>query len=328
MAASLPKSGTRLFRTYAARGVRRAHCQPGALAVQWFQPPGPKRAFSSSGSDLSPPAASDSSDDGDDPADPDFPASPVGPRRRRPRGRVCRDQWTLAATQELRSLRPRHPQKCSTPRGRLRPPPFSSCHRGCPSVDLSVCRQSRDDTELGTSASLFSPPASSGAPASPDADSAVPSGFHFSAASPDEASLPCPQEAATDQGRSTTMAGRAEADFRLDPFSLVDSETTGDKEFVKESCRDRQQMSNRLKGPGLASEGKGRARGQQVVSQETDPVDYGEASGYKDLRVPEQISKSKRTGPLRKRKYQEAVGTSAPPYNQSKFIEKVSFLHP
>ncbi|XP_055453254.1 serine/threonine-protein kinase haspin [Psammomys obesus] len=311
MAASLPKPGTRLFRTYAARGVRRAHCQPGGLAVQWFQPPDPKRAFSSSGSDLSQPAASDSSDGAEDPADPDFPGSPVGPRRRRPRGRGRRDQWTLTATQRLRSLRPRHPQKCSTPRGRLRPPPFSSCNPGCPSVDLSVRCQSRDSNELGTSASLFSPPASSGAPASPDADSAVPSGFHFSAASPDEASLPGPREAAT-------MASQAGDDFRLAPFSLVDSETTEDKEFVKESCRERQQMGNRLKGPSLASKGKGRTRGQKVVSQETDQMDDGEGSGNRDLRGPGQISRPKGTGPLRKRKSREAVGTSAPPHNQSK----------
>ncbi|XP_059127131.1 serine/threonine-protein kinase haspin isoform X2 [Peromyscus eremicus] len=244
MAASHPQPGTRLFRTYAARGVRRSQRQPRRPAVPWFQPPDPKRALSSSfsGNDQSP---SVSSDDPDDPDDPDFLGSPVGSRRRRPRGRVSR-QCTLTATQRLR---PRPPQKCSTPCGRPRPPHFPSCNLGCLSPDLGVCSQSRNSNDLGTSASLFSSPTSPGAPDS-DTASAVPNDCHFPAASLDEASLPCPQEAATDEG--------------------------------------------------------------------ADQVDGGKASSCKDLRVPEQVSRPKRNGPLRKRKQQEATGTSALRYHQSK----------
>ncbi|XP_051013860.1 serine/threonine-protein kinase haspin [Acomys russatus] len=326
MAASVPQSGTRLFRTYAARGVQRSHRQPGRLAVQWFRPLDKRRAFSSSsssrsGSELSPqPAASD------DPEDPDFTVSPVGPRRRRPRGRVSQDQWTLTVTQRLQSLRPRHPQKCSTPCRRLRPlPSFASCNPGCLGSDLSLCSQSEDSSELGTSASLFSSPASPGAPDSPDAEAAVPSGFHFPAASLNEASLPCPQEAAKDDDGLTRMGPQAGVGFRSSLFSLVDSEITEDKESVDESCRGRQQVGNRLKGPRQARVGKRRATGQKVVSRGTDQTDYGEASACKDLRVPGQIGRPKRTGPLRKSKQQEAVGLSALTYHhQSKKKKKVS----
>ncbi|XP_036054114.1 serine/threonine-protein kinase haspin [Onychomys torridus] len=318
MAASHQQPGTRLFRTYAARGVRRSQRQLSRPAVPWFQPPDPKRAFSSSfsGDD---PSRSVSSDDPDDPDDPDFPGSPVGPRRRRPRGRVPR-QGTLTATQRLR---PRPPQKCSTPCGWLRPPHFPSCNLGCLSPDLGVCSQSRDSNDLGTSASLFSSPASPGAPDS-DGASAVPNDGPFPAASLDEASLPCPQEAATDGGGSTRMGRQAGAGFRSSLCSLVDSGTTEDYEFgtdgenVKESCNGRQQVGYSLTGPGLASMGKRRAASQTVVSQRADQVHGRKASSCKDLRVPERISRPKRTGPLRKRKQQEATGTSALRYHKSK----------
>ncbi|OBS69173.1 hypothetical protein A6R68_02282 [Neotoma lepida] len=324
MAASLPQRGTRLFRTYAARGVRRSQRQPSRSAVPWFQPPDPKRAFSSSfsGNDKS---SSVSSDDPDDPNDPDFQGSPVGPRRRRPRGRVSR-QCTLTATQKLR---PRPPQKCSTPCGPRRPPHFPSCTPGSLSPDLSVCSQSRDSNELGTSASLFSSPASPGAPDSPDGASAVPNDCRFPTASLDEASPPCPQEAATNEGRFTRMARQAGAGFRSALFRLVDSGTTEDYEIgtdakdVTEPCSGREQVGNRLKGPGLASVGEGRATGQKVVSHGADQVDGG-----KDLRVPEQISRSMRTGPLQKRKQQEAMGTSAPGYHQSEKKRKDSVPSP
>ncbi|XP_059127130.1 serine/threonine-protein kinase haspin isoform X1 [Peromyscus eremicus] len=318
MAASHPQPGTRLFRTYAARGVRRSQRQPRRPAVPWFQPPDPKRALSSSfsGNDQSP---SVSSDDPDDPDDPDFLGSPVGSRRRRPRGRVSR-QCTLTATQRLR---PRPPQKCSTPCGRPRPPHFPSCNLGCLSPDLGVCSQSRNSNDLGTSASLFSSPTSPGAPDS-DTASAVPNDCHFPAASLDEASLPCPQEAATDEGGFARMGRQAGAGFSSSLFSLVDSGTTEDYEFgtdgenVKESCSGREQVGNSLTGPGLASMGKRRATSQKVVSQGADQVDGGKASSCKDLRVPEQVSRPKRNGPLRKRKQQEATGTSALRYHQSK----------
>uniref|UniRef100_A0A8C2LXL4 Serine/threonine-protein kinase haspin n=1 Tax=Cricetulus griseus TaxID=10029 RepID=A0A8C2LXL4_CRIGR len=311
MAASLPRPETRLFRTYAARGVQRS--QPSRLAVQWFQPPDPKRAFSSSslsGNDQSPLVVSDDSDD------PDFPGSPVGPRRNRSPGR--RSRRSPGSTQRLR---PRPPQQCSTPCGRLRPPPFSSCNLGCFSPDLSACSQSRGSNELGTSASLFSSPASPGAPDSPDAIPAVPDGSQVPAASLDEeaASLPCPQEAATEDGSSTGGARQSGAGFRSTLFSLVDSGTTEGNEFGtcgkkgKEPCRKRQQVGNRLKGPGLASMRKRRATSQTAC---------------KDLCVPGQIRRPKRTRPPQKRrKSQKAMGTSAH-HQQSKKKKKDSIPSP
>lgn len=324
MAASLPAPGTRFFRTYAARGVRRSQRQPNRQAVPWFQPPDPKRAFSSSsfsGNDQS----SATSDDPDDPDDPDFPGSPVRPRRRRPPGRISRNQKSLTATQRLR---PRPLQKYSTPRGLLRPPLFPNCNLGCLSPDLSVCSQSKGSNELDTSASLFSSPASPGAPDSPDAGSAVPNGFLLPEASLEEASLPCPQEAATDGGEFNTMAHQAEAGFGSALLSLVDSGTTEDNEFgtdgnnVEESCSETQQVGNRLKGSGLARERS--ATGQKVVSQGADQIDCGTASNCKDLCVPGQICRPKRTESLQKRKQQEAMGTSALCYHKSKQRRKDS----
>ncbi|XP_034363923.1 serine/threonine-protein kinase haspin [Arvicanthis niloticus] len=324
MAASHRRSRTRLFRTYAARGVRGSQRQPGRLAVQWFQPPNPKRAFSSSLSDsnLSPAVASD------DPDDPDFPDSTVGPRHRRPRGRHSRNQRTLTDTQRVRRLRPRPPQKCSTPCNRLRPPPFPSCNPGCVGSDLSVCIQSRDSNELGTSASLFSSPVSPGAPDSLDADPTVPGDFHFPSASLGEASVSCPQEVATDEGRYTRRAHHPEASFRSSLFSLEDSGTTKDNEFgtdgenAKVSCCERQQMGNRLTDPDLASRGKRTTK--KVASQEVDQIDHGDPSACKDFRVPGEISRPKRTEPLRKRKQQVAMGTSPLHYHQSKKKRKHS----
>lgn len=323
MAASGPWSGTRLFRTYAARGVRGSQRQPGRPAVQWFQPPNPKRTFSSSLSDSnqSPAVASD------DPEDPDFPGSPVGPRRRRSPDRGSPDLRTLTVTPRVRRLRPRPSQKCSTPYSGLRPPPLPSCNLGCLGSDLSVCIQARDSNELGTSASLFSSPASPGAPDSLDADSPVPGSLHSPAASQGEASLPCPREAATGEGRHTRRALLAEASFKS---SLVNSGTTEDNELGtegengKESCCERQQMGNRRTDPGLASLGKRTATCKKVGSQRVDRRDYGESSACQDLRVPGEISRPKRTGPLRKRKQQEAVGTSPLRYHRSKKKRKNS----
>ncbi|XP_028643063.1 serine/threonine-protein kinase haspin [Grammomys surdaster] len=323
MAASHSRCRTRLFRTYAARVVRGSQRQPGRPAVQWFQPPNPKRAFSSSLSDsnLSPAVASD------DPDDPDFPGSPAGPRHRRPRGRDSRNQRTLTDTHRVQRLRPRPPQKCSTPSSRLRPPPFPSCNPGCLGSDLSVCIQSRDSNELGTSASLFSSPASPGASDSLDADSTVPGGFPFPSASLGEASLPCPQEVASDEGRYTGRARQSEPSFTSSLFSLADSETTEDNEFgtdgenVKESCCERQQMGNKLTDPDLTSRGK---RTAKKVPQGVDQIEYGESSACKDFRVPGEISKPKRTRPLRKRKQQVAMGTLPLHSHQSKKKRKHS----
>lgn len=324
MAASHRRSGTRLFRTYAARGVRRSQRQPDPLAVKWFQPPNPKLSFSSSLSDsnLSPAVASDN------PEDPDFPGSPVGPRRRRPRG--C-DSPDLTHTKRVLRLRPRPPQKCSTPCSRLRPPPFLSCSPGCLGSDLNVCIQSRNSNELGTSASLFSPPASPGAPDSLNADSTVPGSLHFRVAPLGEASLPCPQEAATEEGRYIRSAPQAEATFRSSLSSRVDPRTTEAKELgtdgenVKESCCERQQTGNRLTDPDLASLGKRTATCKKVVSRGVDQIDYGESSARKDLHVPGKISRPKRTEPLRKRKQREAAGNSPLRYHQSKKKRKDSF---
>lgn len=318
MAASHRRSGTRLFRTYAARGVRRSQRQPGSLAVQWFQPPNPKLSFSSSLSDsnLSPAVASD------DPDDPDFPGSPVGPRRRRPRGCDSPDQWTLTDTKRVQRLRPRPPQKCSTPCSRLRPPPFPSCNPGCLGSDLNVCIQSRDSNELGTSASLFSSPASPGAPDSLNADSTVPGSLHFRVACPGEASLPCPHEAVTEEGKYTRSALQAEVSVY--PRTTENNELGTDGENVKGSCCERQQMGNRLTDSDLASLGKRTATCKKVVSQGVDQIDYGKSSARKDLRVPGEISRSERMGPLRKRKQQEAVGASPLHYHQSKKKRKDS----
>uniref|UniRef100_A0A8C6H0L1 Serine/threonine-protein kinase haspin n=1 Tax=Mus spicilegus TaxID=10103 RepID=A0A8C6H0L1_MUSSI len=326
MAQAHPRSGTRLFRTYTARGVRGSQRQPGGLAEQWFQPPNLKRAFSSSLSDSneSPAVASD------DPDDPDFPGSLVGQRRRRPRGRGSRNQRTLTNTPRVQRLRPRPPQKCSTPCSRLRPPPFPNCSPGCLGSDHSVCIQSRDSNELGTSASLFSSPASPGAPDPLYADSAVPGSFHLPAASLSEPSVPCPQVAATGD-RYTGRALLAEASFRSSLFSLVNSGATEENKFgtdgenVKESCCERrQQMGNRLTDPDLASPGKRKAACKKVVSHGVDQRDYEESSACKDLRVPGEISRPKRTGPLRKRKQQEAAGTPPRHYHQSKKKRKAS----
>ncbi|XP_075847847.1 serine/threonine-protein kinase haspin [Microtus pennsylvanicus] len=323
MAASLPAPGTRFFRTYAARGVRRSQRQPSRQAVPWFQPPDPKRAFSSSSFSSN----DQSSATSDDPDDPDFPGSPVRPRRLRgrPPRRISRDQKSLTATQRLR---PRPPQKYSTPRGLLRPPLFPNCNLGCLSPDLSVCSQSND---LGTSASLFSSPASPGAPDSPDAASAVPNGFLSPEASLEEASLPYPQEAATDGGGLNTTAHQAEAGLGSALLSLVDSGTTEDYEFgtggnnAEESCRETQQVGNRLKGSGLARETT-RTTSQKVVSQGADQMDCGKASNCKDLCVPGQICRPKRTDSLQKRKQQEVMGTSALYESKQRRKDSVSSL--
>lgn len=188
-----------------------------------------------------------------------------------------------------------------------------------------MCSQSRDSNELGTSASLFSSPASPGAPDSPDAAPEVPNSSHLPATSLDEeASLPCPQEAATDEGRFARMAGQSGADFRSTVFNLVDSGTAEGNEFGTNGKNERQQVGNGLKGPGLASTRKRRTTGQMAVSQGADQMDCGAASACKDLCVPGQINRPKRAGPLQKRKRQKSMGTSALRYQQSKKKKKDS----
>ncbi|XP_003799100.1 serine/threonine-protein kinase haspin [Otolemur garnettii] len=340
MAAPLPRPGCRLFRTYGVAGGGRPRRHPVREAAQWFPPQDQKRFFSSSETSSGSLSQSVVSDD---PADPDFPGSPVRRRRRRPGGRVPKDQPSLPGTARrlrLRSrsnlivsprnprLRPRPPQKCSTPYGQFRPLPFSSRSPDHLSRDLSVCSRSADGHELGTSASLFSSPASPGpeslAPrdsiicvsssASLDAASAVPNGFHFPEASLDRESLPSPQKAAT-EGRFTRMVHQARASLRSALFGLGESGNPEDSEFetdgenMTESYCERELVENRLEGPGPSRTGKKRATEQDSCqeSQGTVEVKYKEATVRT---VPGGTNKPKRTGPCRKRKHQESVENS------------------
>nr|XP_004672452.2 serine/threonine-protein kinase haspin [Jaculus jaculus] len=319
MAASVPRARNRLFRTYGARG---ACCgsqrQPGRAVVQWFSPKDRKRFFSSSSScgDPSPSVASD------DPDDPDFPGSPV----RRPRPRRRGDRRTQpTATPRRPGLRARPPHKCSTPCGPLRPPPFPGHSPGCFHPDLSV---DTDGDELGTSASLFSSPVSADPP-SPLAASTVHSGFHRPEASLDPASLPCPREAATEDGKFTRMVHRAGASLRSAFINLVDSGTPENSDFGtdgkdgKESYCERLRMRNRPEGRGLPSTGK--RASDQSYEQGAGGIDYGEASACKDALGPGEVRRPKRTSPSHKRKHLEAVKTSVSHYHHAKRKGKDSF---
>lgn len=323
MAASRSRAGSRLFRTYGAGGGGRPRCRLGGEAVRWFSPQDRKRFFSSS-------ASSDASCEpshsvpSDDPDDPDFPGSPVGRRRRRPGARRA-----LTATPRRQRLRARPPQKCSTPCGPYRPPPFPSRNPGRLSPDLSVCSQPEDGDELGTSASLFSSPASPEAPASPDAASAAPSDF----SSPDRTSLPDSREAYTGGGRFTRMALRAHASLRSALCNLTDSGSPEDSEFrtdekdVKGSCSKRRRKGDRLGAPALSGMGKKRAADQgscqKTGSQGAVRIDYEEARGCSGFIVPGKVDRLKRAEPSQKRKHQEAVETSVLHSHQTKKGQKM-----
>ncbi|KAF5911728.1 hypothetical protein HPG69_015706 [Diceros bicornis minor] len=343
MAASLPRPKNRLFRTYGAAGGGGPRQRPGRAAAQWFPPQDQKRFFSSSSSTDTSGGGHSRSVASDNPDDPDFPGSPVRPRRRRAGRRTCTDGPSQIATPRRLRLRARPPQKCSTPCGPLRPPPF-----------LSACGRPGDGGELGTSASLFSSPASPGpGPGSPapgdSVVSAVPSasldaaseasGLHLPADSLDHTPLPCSPEAAPGGGRFARLARQARASLRSALLSLVDSENPEDSEFgadgknMRESCRERELVGKRLEGPGLSSIGKKRATDQdscqEIGSHGAVQIEYEEASGGKGCIVPGEFNRPERTRPSQKRKHQETVDTSLLHYHQFKEgqeMEKDSFL--
>ncbi|XP_010341990.3 serine/threonine-protein kinase haspin [Saimiri boliviensis] len=345
MAASLPGTGSRLFRTYGAAGGRRQR-RRGRAAAPWFPPQERRRFFDSSGSNEASFGCPSQSDDPDDPDDPDFPGSPVARRRRRPGGRVPKDPPSLTVTPKRRKLRAppsltvtprrlglraRPPQKCSTPCGPLRLPPFPSRHPGGLSPDLSVCEQPRDGDELGTSASLFSSLASPrlgsptprdsvisiGTSTSPVVASAVLSGLHLPEVSLDRASLPCSQEEATGGAR---IVRQTRASLRSALFGLRNSGTPEDSEFgavgknMRGSCRKRKLLGNRPEGSGVPSTGRRRATGQDSCPerglQEAVRIEHLEARVCNGCIVPGGPDRPERSRPRRKRKRQEAVETS------------------
>ncbi|XP_012581621.1 PREDICTED: serine/threonine-protein kinase haspin [Condylura cristata] len=331
MAASLPRPGSRLFRTYGAAGSGEPLRRPGRAAVQWFKPQGRKCFFSSSSSSDGGPSPSVASDD---PDDPDFSGSPVGRRRRRAGSRVARDQPSPTATPRRLRLRARPPQKCSTPCGPLGPPPFPSSHPGRLSPDLSGCRRPTDGGELGTSASLFSSPASPG-PGSPapgdgsfctdpsaslDAASEGPSDLHFPAATLNQPPLPGSPDEATEGGRFARLASQARASLRSALFGSADSGKPEDSEFgadgkhMRDSCWERKLLGKRPETPDLSCPCKNGTT-HQGSYQETDSrraiqVECEEASGCKGCPGPGEISRPKRTGLRRKRKHQETEESS------------------
>lgn len=342
MAASLPRPGNRLFRTYGAAGGGGARRRPGRAAAPWFPPKDRKRLFSSSSSSDASGGGPSRSVASDDPDDPDFLGIPVGRRRRRPGGRVSEDRPSLIVTPRRLRLRARPPQNCSTPCGPLEPPPFSNCNPGRLSPNFSACSQ---PSELGTSASLFSSLASpgpglpapgdsvlgTGAPASLDAASEVRSGFHLSEASLDPASLQRLQEAATGRGRFTRLAQQAHANLRSALFSVTDSGTPEDSESgavwrnMRESCCEREQEGKRLERPGFSSTGKKRATHQDscqhIGSTGAVQIDCEVVDGCKGCLLPGEVNRPERTG--RKRKLQETVESSLLHYHQFKKGQKM-----
>uniref|UniRef100_A0A8C2YPU2 Serine/threonine-protein kinase haspin n=1 Tax=Chinchilla lanigera TaxID=34839 RepID=A0A8C2YPU2_CHILA len=352
MAASLRRPENRLFRTYgAAGGGRPQRRRSGRTAAQWFPPQDRKHLFSSSSDASSGRSQSVASDDPDDPDDPDFSGSSVVLRRRRPGGRVFKDRLTLTATPRHLRLRPRPPQKCSTPCGPLRPPPFPSSHPDHLSPDLGVCSQPRDGDELGTSASLFSTPSSTdlrppapgdgnisiSSSASPDAACTDTSRSPVPATSRGQASLPHSQETSRGGGFHE-MVRRASASLRSALFSLMDSGNLEDSEFgtngktEKESRSERQLTRNRLESLDLRSTGKKRTTDQgsfqKLGCQGAARKDCAEASGCQGVVVPGKSHRPKRTGQSQKRKHQE-VETSLCHYHLFKRGQKTgkdSFL--
>ncbi|XP_036307691.1 serine/threonine-protein kinase haspin isoform X2 [Pipistrellus kuhlii] len=331
MAELAPRPRNRLLRTYGPVGGRGPRGRAARAGAQWFAPQDSKRFFSSTSSsnassdDPSPSVASEDSDD------PDF-CCEVGRRRRRPGGRVSKARPSLTMTPRRLRLRARPPRKCSTPCSPLGPPPpFPGGSPGRLSPDLSVCSQPSDGGQLGTSASLFSPPASPGpGPGSPaPGDSVIGTGPSVSldATSLDQAPGSCSQEAATGRGRLTRLARQARSSLTPALFSLMDSGNPEDSEFGtgakdrRESYCERELMGKRLENPGLSRMRKKRVT-DKVSCQETGApgavqTEY-EASGCKLRKRPGKTYRPERTGPSQKRKHQEAVETSLLPYNPFK----------
>ncbi|XP_036197184.1 serine/threonine-protein kinase haspin isoform X2 [Myotis myotis] len=331
MAEPVPRPRNRLLRTYGAVGGGGPRWRSGRAGAQWFAPQDSKRFFSSTSSsnassdDPSPPAASDDSDD------PDF-CSEVGPRRRRAGGRTSKAPPSLIMTPRRLRLRARPPRKCSTPCSPLGPPPFPSSTPGRLSPDLSVCSQPSDGGQLGTSASLFSSPASPGpGPGSPaPGDSVIATGPSTSldATSRDHAPHSCSQEAATGGGGFTSLARHARARLPSALFSLTDSGNPEDSEFgtggkdMRESRCARELMGKRLESPALSSRRRKRATDKdscrETGAQGAVQTEGGEASGCWSCKGPGNTNRPERTGPGQKRKHREAVETSLLHHHQFK----------
>ncbi|XP_006863333.1 PREDICTED: serine/threonine-protein kinase haspin [Chrysochloris asiatica] len=338
MAVSFPRPGSRLFRTYGTVGGWGPRRRPGRAATQWFPPPDRKRFFSSSSS------SSDANNSGplqsvasDDPDDPDFRCSPVRQTRKRPGGRIPNDRPSLVVTPRRLRLRARPPQKCSTPCGLYGPPPFSDNHPGRLSPELSVCSQPNDCDELGTSASLFSSPASPSSPAAGvpalavsvtyarpssalQTASPVPRDSRCPAASPDLASPPCTRKAAAARGKFTRARHQTRATVRSALWSSVDSvnaekpECGTDGKKMRGSRCEAELVGNRTEGLGWLRTGKNRATAQhscqKAGSQKTVQIDYEESRGYKGRIAAAGTKQPERTGPSQKRKHQEVAEIS------------------
>lgn len=339
MAASLQPPGNRLLRTYGAAGGGGPRWRSGRAGAQWFAPQDPKRVFSSTSSSDDP-SQSVSSDDSEDP---DFSCSQVGQRPRRAGGRISKARPSLIVTPRRLRLRARPPRKCSTPCNSLGSPSFPSSSPGRLSPGLSVCSQPGDGGELGTSASLFSLPASPapclGSPAPGDSVIGTGPSASLEPTSVDHAPHSCSQEPATGGGRFTRLAHQARATLRSAPFSLRDSGNPEDSDFstdgknMREPCCERELMGKMLESPGLSSIRKKRATGQdscqEIGAQGAVQTEYEEANGCKGCTVSGKINRRERTGPSQKRRHQKAVETSLLHYHQFKKGEKMgrdSFL--
>ncbi|XP_075417288.1 serine/threonine-protein kinase haspin [Tenrec ecaudatus] len=339
MATALSGAGSRLFRTYGAAGDLKPRPRPRRAAAQWFPPQDRKRFFSSSSG-----SGSDTSHSGplhsvvsDDPDDPDFRGSPVRPRRRRSGGgRIPKARPSPVVTPRLLRLRARRPQKCSTPCSPLGPPPpFPDRRPGQLSPELSVCSQPRDCDALGTSASLFSSPASPDGPgtlalddsliyvgpmATLDAAPGAPRDFHRTApAPPDPAPPPCSQK--------TAAARQARATCRSALFSLTDSGGPEDSSLgadgrnLRASSR-REPTGNCLQSLGVSSTRRKRAtaappsqgNGSQEGAQREDEA----PRGGKGRRTTPRARRPQRTGTSQKSKHGEVTATSPPAHSFKK----------
>ncbi|KAM4844454.1 serine/threonine-protein kinase haspin [Thomomys bottae] len=272
MAVSFRTRGSRLFRTYGAGGGGRPRQRPCEAVVRWFSPQDRGRFFSSASSGASSPSVAS-----DDPDDPDFRGSPAT----RPRKRQARPRRTVTARPRCPRLRARPPQKCSTPCGPRRLPPFPSPSPGLPDA----------------SASLFSSPAPSASPGSPGA---APRGRRLPAP-------PRPRESDTagDGGLQETCGARGGVRSAL--FSPTDS--PGSLEDTKggpaaedaEGPRERQRKPERLKAPSA-----GKSRDEDPNPRE-ETVDGPGAGSCRGLNSPGDVDRPVRAGPAQKRKHQDAV---------------------
>ncbi|XP_010594812.2 serine/threonine-protein kinase haspin [Loxodonta africana] len=356
MAASGPRPGSRLFRTYGAAGVWGPRLRSGRAAAQWFPPQDRKRSFSSSSSSDASNSGPSQSAASDDPDDPDFCGSPLLKPQRRRGGRVPGGRPSPIGTPRRLRLRARPPHNCSTPLGTLGPPPFPDSHLRGLSPDPSVGSQPTVCDELGTSASLFGSPASPGSPgpgapapadsvicagpsATLDTASAVPRGFRCPVAARDRASVRCFWKAASEGGRLTRAAHQARAALRSALFRLTDSGNPENSEFgadgknMRGSCCERELVANRAEGPGLASTGKKTATDQHSCqengSQEVVQVESKKARGCKRCIKAEEIKRPERSRPSRKRKHQEIAEASLlqdHPFKKGQKMKTESFL--